>query len=446
MSIKGEKYIFSNKSSDTGEEGGDNGKIEKEINYKDNIERYREEIPEYLKEGFLETLPEDYKEEYKKIFDEHLEELNKNPINPECKLSLVLPAYKEEKFILSALKSLENQKNISPNDFEVIVVDNYEKGKEPLINDYDQKGKKIGEHKDRTYEIVKQFSQESKIKVLVVKQEFPKEIKGVGIATKLGMDLALKRQENNPQIISYYGSDTIFDENWVKETIDSFQNKDVDGVRGSVRGVYLGNQVEDENGLHTLDKEEINKILNLERERHLYNGKLNQLKHKLNKGENKNSSKKEIYGLSTLTAGMYAKIKGMKPLSSGEDFRLAQDVSDNKGRIFFNERAKTQAIARIEKPRVEKGGSYTNDLWKIYKALKYKEGDILDKDGHLMVEDPDKILEIDRLKKELNVSELSQEQIKQIKEDLDRRFPKITIEEAEKKLGSLTKKLNIKID
>ena len=203
--------------------------IEKEKNYNENIERFEPDIDNYLETEITQNLPEDYKEKYAEILNNHFSELDKNPISPNCKFTLVLPAFGEEKVILKTLESLQQQEGVLPDNFEVIVVNNYQEGKKPHVNDYDGAGKKIGEHEDKTTELVKEFAKNAKLKVQVVEQAFPEQIKGVGIASKLGMDSALKRQEKSPQIIGYYGADTIFDKNWVKGVLDGFQEKKVDG-------------------------------------------------------------------------------------------------------------------------------------------------------------------------------------------------------------------------
>jgi hypothetical protein len=50
---------------------------------------------------------------------------------------------------------------------------------------------------------------------------------------------------------------------------------------------------------------------------------------------------------------------------------------------------RTIALGRIDRPRVD-GGSYTESLWTMYRACRYGEGGLLDDEGNLLVEDPEK--------------------------------------------------------
>jgi len=367
---------------------------EKIRNFRGNIDRHKNHVDDYLSASMYQNLPEDYKDEYRDILDRHFAELQNDPIHPDCKFTLVLPAYREEKVILQTLESLENQEGIKPEEFEVIVVNNYPEGKKPQLNDYDNSGKKIGEHEDWTTEIVKEFAKTSKLKIRVVEQDFPDRIKGVGIASKLGMDLALKRQQDNPQIIGYYGTDTIFDKGWVKGALNGFANPNVDGVRGVAKAGPLSNHVEDEFGLHILTMEQLQAIRSLQSAEFQYSQRLNALESVQRQSQGENA--KQLTGLPTFTAGIYAKIGGMKAYSpesgkavtSGEDWRIAQDVADN-GKIFWNKDMRTQTLARIEKPRTQ-GGSYTEELWAMFRAYFYGEGDLLDEDKKLLVEDPER--------------------------------------------------------
>lgn len=366
-----------------------------EENYEANIKRHEADIDGYLKKGIYEGIPDFYRKEYQGIVQRHFNNLQKEPINPKCKFSLVLPSFREEKVILQALESLEKQTGIKPEEFEVIVVVNYPKGKRPKIKEYGESGIKTGEHFDRTFQMAEEFSQKSRIKVLVIEQDFPehyfnvkgekKNFAGVGIASKLGMDLALMRQRKNPQILGYYGADTVFDETWASEVINGFENKGVDGVRGMQKPKEIDNIVEDENGLHILEKQDLQKIIELETRRFKY---YHELKHliNLNNVAGGNDKKKERVGVATQTAGMYAHIGGMNIEAGGEDIKNAQTVSE-AGKIFLNKKMQAAALGRIEEPRTP-GGSYTRGLWNMFRAYKYGEGELIDKEGNLLVDDP----------------------------------------------------------
>lgn len=443
-------------------------------NFKENTERCAEEIGGYLETGLLQSLPENFRPKYEELLDRHFDQLQETPTSPKCRFTLVLPAYREERVVRQTLESLARQTDVSPEDFEVILVNNYPEGQKPRLNDYDETGRKIGDHEDRTTEIAREFAATSKLRVMVVEQAFPKEVAGVGVASKLGMDLALKRQQESPGIIGYYGTDTVFDERWVKGVLDGFSADSVDGVRGVAKVGQLDNKVEDERGLHVLTPAELAEILELQGQKFEYNMRLRRIENDRRAGAGESTD--QLAGLPTLTAGMYAKIGGMKPKTSGEDWGLAQDVAD-QGHIRWNENMRTTTLARIEQPRVE-GGSMTEGLWTMFRAYNYGEGNLLDQDKNLLVEDPARTLmknqfkdllqktlvglgdeETDRqLLEFFQPDELAQikgllaqsqgdwekfmknlppELVAKTEARLDSRFPKIKIAEAEEKLQSL---------
>lgn len=379
---------------------GKDERNEADKNYQENTERHAGEIKQYVENKAVEGVPEFYQEEYRSIMQEHFNQLQKYPIEKNCKLSLVLPAYREERVIVETLESLENQAGIDPDEFEVLVVANYPKNKKPSINEYDEKGVKVGEHPDRTKELVEEYNKKSKIKILVIEQDFPEfytnekgkqeKFAGVGIATKLGMDIALMRQQNNPQVVGYYGADTIFNLSWVKECLNGYTTEGVDAVRGKQEGIKIDNRVEDENGLHILTKEGIDRVTNFEGRRYRYYHKLKNAinKEAVAKGRD---IKKQAHGVATQTAGMYAHIGGMNIKTGGEDIANAQNISEG-GKIVDNNRMLATAVGRIEEPRTE-GGSYTRGLWNMYRAFQYGEengdGFSIDSNGDLLVYDPE---------------------------------------------------------
>ena len=379
---------------------GKNEGSEIDRNYQENTKRHAPEVEQYVENQAAKGVPEFYQAEYKGIMQEHFRQLQEYPVEKNCKMSLVLPAYREERVIIETLESLESQSGVDPDEFEVLVVANYPKNKKPTINEYDEKGIKTGEHLDRTRELVEEYNKKSKIKILVIEQDFPEfytnekgkqeKFAGVGIATKLGMDIALMRQQNNPQVVGYYGADTIFNPNWVKECLSGYTTEGVDAVRGKQKGTKIDNRVEDEHGLHILTKEELSRVTEFEGRRYRYYHKL---KNEINKEAVANGKdiKKEAHGVATQTAGMYAHIGGMNIKTGGEDIANAQTISES-GKIIDNNKMLATAIGRIEKPRTV-GGSYTRGLWDMYRAFQYGEengdGFSLDNDGNLLVYDPE---------------------------------------------------------
>ena len=145
-------------------------------------EQEKAQIETYFKsDKYLEGLPEDYKETYREILQKWDRELP--PIEEECQVTVILPAYKEERLILEALESLSQQQDIDPKSFEVILVVNYPTDKKPNINDYDEDGHLSGQHPDRTYEIANEFStRHPDFRLRVIEQNFPAEVEGEKIA------------------------------------------------------------------------------------------------------------------------------------------------------------------------------------------------------------------------------------------------------------------------
>ena len=73
-------------------------------NYNENL---KEKIETYLKENFPDS-----------------EERIPIPMNPACEVCLIIPAYDEKDYILFPLESLTRQNNVTPDQYEVIVVVN----------------------------------------------------------------------------------------------------------------------------------------------------------------------------------------------------------------------------------------------------------------------------------------------------------------------------------
>jgi hypothetical protein len=368
------------------EEAGRPVVIVERRNFEENTSRHAGEIAGYLESGLCRTFAEEFRPRYRDLFLGYFNRLQGTPIHPQCNLTLVLPAYREERVIRRTLESLERQTGIALEELEIIVVDNYPEGRKPRLNHYDDAGRKVGEHEDRTSEIARELAAHSKLRVMVVEQAFPPAVAGVGAASKLGMDLAVARQRHNPRVIGYYGADNVFSETWVRGVLDGFSVADVDAVRGVAKWSTPENTVEDEFGLHVLTDAEIARIWVLHRQRCEYNTRLRAIEDAVRNGARE--TRRQLDGLPTLTAGMYAKIGGMNPERVGEDWGLAQDVAD-QGHIYWNQNMRTIALGRIDRPRVD-GGSYTESLWTMYRACRYGEGGLLDDEGNLLVEDPEK--------------------------------------------------------
>lgn len=367
-----------------------------------NIERFQSAIEPYLMEGLTENFPEEFQEPYRTMFEEHRAALAERPISPNCKLTLVLPAYREEDTIIRALDSLSAQTGVSMDEFEVIVVNNYPEGAKPRINEYDDAGEVISTHEDQTAELVREYQRRSPFVLHVIDQTFPKEVAGVAVASKLGMDIALDRQKEHPGVIAWYGSDTEFGAEWIQGALGGLHEPGIDGVRGYTKSSEIDPVVIDERGAHRLDDETIKKIVELEHQRWQYSDRLHAFRRAIDRDEPRIEDSFEgsqSVGLPVMTAGVYAKIGGMKVfkksafearptrMKSGEDITIANDVA-REGSILQSKIMRTVTKARIVPPRTDQH-SYSGGLWSMYRAVRYGEGDVLDSEQHLIVEDPE---------------------------------------------------------
>lgn len=113
------------------------------------------------------------------------------------KLTIIVPAYNEEKFIAKTLKSLLNQKE---KNFELIVINN--------------------NSKDKTLEIAKSLC----------KKVYTEKKKGYHNAVKLGVS------KSKGDIIAVCDADSLYPPNWTKKVYKTFaDNKDAIGCYGSLK-------------------------------------------------------------------------------------------------------------------------------------------------------------------------------------------------------------------
>lgn len=335
---------------------------------KENIKRHSEHVQNYFNRGIYTFLPKQYKDFYKKIFKMHSKNLGE--INKNCKITLVIPAFNEQDSILSCLESLNQQKSIQYGDFEVLVVINYPQG---YI-------------KDNTIKIVRGFLKKSNFPLHIIEQIFPRDIAGIGIASKLGMDLAVFHQRKNLGIISRYRSGTIFSEYWISKIIELFHTYRCDAIQGNIKYKIKENK-----------KINLKKILEIQDKLSHYERLCRIYYHLLL--DQKLLSSIEI--VANLTAGMYCKISGLIPLKMNEDFELFKNILENKGKIIKVYELRDKKInydnvfatcyGEIKKSKIGNiGWSYL--LYNYFKTI--------GKDN-IFVSDPDYIKEKYRLWKEL---------------------------------------------
>ena len=82
---------------------GKNEGSEIDRNYQENTKRHAPEVEQYVENQAAKGVPEFYQAEYKGIMQEHFRQLQEYPVEKNCKMSLVLPAYREERVIIETL-------------------------------------------------------------------------------------------------------------------------------------------------------------------------------------------------------------------------------------------------------------------------------------------------------------------------------------------------------
>ena len=155
---------------------------------------------------YLKEIPPGYKQEYKSLIGKVI------PASDSVKYQLIIMAYKEENFIGECVESLTNQ-TISPDEFEVLIINNCSREEEF----------------DNTESVVKEKLERYKYdNIHLINIKFPKEIASAALAAKFGMDVALCRWGNyenfNDGILSYMGADNRYDNHFVSEILKAFRS------------------------------------------------------------------------------------------------------------------------------------------------------------------------------------------------------------------------------
>tara|TARA_Y100000356_G_scaffold24819_1_gene17453 strand:- start:3010 stop:4251 length:1242 start_codon:yes stop_codon:yes gene_type:complete len=153
---------------------------------------------------YLKEIPLSFREQYNNLV------VNNNVIHHEVRYQLVILSYKEENCIGDCLDSLINQ-TISPNQFEVLIINNCSHEEEF----------------DNTEDIVKEKLEKYKHhNIHLINVKFPKEIASAALAAKYGMDYALYRWNDyvdfNDGIVAFFGADNIFENHYIEEVIKTF--------------------------------------------------------------------------------------------------------------------------------------------------------------------------------------------------------------------------------
>ncbi len=228
------------------ENGAEKAKVEKE-----KVEK--EKIEQYLKEDLPES-----------------EERIKEPMDPNCEVSVVIPAYGERDYIFRSLESLADQKGVNPNQYEaIIVVNNLENEPKKTARETDSDYKRTLEHYHRALEenqktlklirfingenveveltdyekqVIEKIK-ESGLRIFAVDKASPgKGLPGteanVGMARNRGVAEAIERfykQLGKNGIIAQTDADTRLDKNYIQNLISTFKERPkLIGLTGSL--------------------------------------------------------------------------------------------------------------------------------------------------------------------------------------------------------------------
>ncbi len=357
-------------------------------------------IKNYISEWMFKSVPSNFKDQYKDIFNRQNALFEKKS---DAKISIVIPAYKEENFIRSTLDSLVNQKWwTNKNDFEVILVVNHPTGSIPEIIDYEgwQKNcKPIGKHQDKTADIAKEYK--DKLNLHIIEQDFPKnvsfessdvdildkidkvdwvekvKIAWIGIVRKLWLDMALSKWF---EYLAYADAD-IFGPKYVK----AIKDRMIDWWRVCLKDFKthkIYNKVINSDGTQTvLDENQHKEFWKAHDNYYTFGRKIRNLRNNL--PQEKSTKKIKPWWFAT-TADLYASIGWMKlkkpdytyaeeiAKATGAEVEMEDKLDDN------NEPSDDFSMIcreRLEELRIEKGtNSNTEILHEIYKKFKESGG------------------------------------------------------------------------
>lgn len=182
------------------------------------VDSERKKITDYL-----DNLSPEWKDHASKVAEQM------PPMDEKCRVSVNIPAYREEAIIYNMLEEYTKQvdadgKKLNPSVYEINVLVNMEEGDTP----------------DRTVEEVKRFSADHpEFKINVANIVFPKGKGGVGAARKALTDAVLQRSTNRlvqsgPLYIESEDADhTKVDRKTVVNLIEKFDNNpQIDALRG----------------------------------------------------------------------------------------------------------------------------------------------------------------------------------------------------------------------
>lgn len=200
-----------------------------------------------------EAEPSD-KEKIRNYLKKHLpisEVRIQEPMRLSCKVSVVIPSYRERENILQALSSLVEQADVTADDFEVLVVVNNTEGVSDEVLRNNQETIKIlrgigSEIKPTSLqadeEELLEKIRKSGIHIFCIDKSTPEaaflsEEAGVGAARDRGVAEAVERflSLDKDGIIAQSDADVLFDKNYIKSLINVFKHReDLVGIVGRI--------------------------------------------------------------------------------------------------------------------------------------------------------------------------------------------------------------------
>ena len=154
--------------------------------------------------------------------------LNPEPIQKKFSFIICIPSYAEHQYIENTLLSISNQnQNYLNNTLIIIVINNGPNEKKTIISS-----------NEKTIQIINQFKSLNICFVDAFRKgnELPEKFAGVGLARKIGLDLALKFS-NQKTILCNLDADTLITENYL-EKISKFYIKNKEKILRVKKKIY----------------------------------------------------------------------------------------------------------------------------------------------------------------------------------------------------------------
>jgi hypothetical protein len=325
------------------------------------------------------------------LVSEKPESFISRPMNRDCKVAVMIPAYNESASdILSSLSSLAEQEEVDSSLFEIDLVVNNRR------TDADQKstaflanqeainlikfinGESEDAPKNLTEEQIEQIEKikKSQIKINVIDKSSPntsEEENNVGVARDRAgaeiVDRFMTSSGNTEGAIAITDCDCTFSRNFIKSLIQSFEQHKINGVSGNLEfeiDPSLPNQ--------ELMKKAFDIYMGKDGPKEDYSGEPNfkfQKEGALQAGANM-----------AVTAKAWAMVNGMPRIAGGEDIRFGKNVEELRGQVAKNYDYTITSLIRVS----ERTGLQGNG--RIVKKIKESIDDfVAGKSDKIVVED-----------------------------------------------------------